>query len=172
MTSSATWAASSLINTVNATDFGVVNALVLVVCCCWPLFILLPIQRLQVNSHSVLIIPRNERRSWGAKGEEEHKSFQREKQRNEGAKHLSEKEKQRECLLCRERCLELRARPPLQVKGPHCVWWVPLLQLIFTVGQGPHFYWGNWWAKPGGVGDVHGILLPQTVLLTNMSVCD
>lgn len=59
-----------------------------------------------------------------------------ERQRNEGEKRLSEKEKLKECLLCWERCLELRARPPLEVKGLHCVWWVPLLQLICRGARG------------------------------------
>lgn len=63
------------------------------------------------------------------------RGFGREKQ-SEGEKHLREEEKWKERLLCWERCLELRARPPLEVKGPHCVCWVPLLQLIWSRARG------------------------------------
>lgn len=54
-----------------------------------------PFQSLQVNSLSMLIMPRNERRAWGggAAVRGGARGLEGEKQGSEGEKHLSEKEK-------------------------------------------------------------------------------
>lgn len=93
-------------------------------------------QPLQVNSLSVLIMPRTERRAWGwwGSGCVGICRGKRGKERSRREKHLSE---ERRSAYCAESVVwNSGPGPSLKVKGPHCVWWVPLLQLICSGARG------------------------------------
>lgn len=95
-------------------------------------------QPLQVKSLSVLIMPKTERRArgwWGSvwvgicRGK-------RGKERSRREKHLSEERSRRSAYCAESVVWNSGPGPLLKVKGPHCVCWVPLLQLICSGARG------------------------------------
>lgn len=117
----------------------------------------------QVNSLSRLIMPRNERRAWGGGGLEGESKGARQRETEEWRRKAFEWKREKEGAPTVLRAL-FGAQGQASTgskRAPLCAVSTPPPANLQR-GQGPHYSGGNWWAKPGGVGDDTGILPPQT----------